>query len=165
MSSGNLCVVLLSPPLTSGSRTLRAVRQAAEVIGCAKFRIANLITVPTWNLRDLDEKALDQRVWIDSRSAMANEVASAGRLLFAWGLLRNLRLARPMAEAQVRWLIGVADEFGHQEAWSVGSDVRHPSRWHQFTSDKYARTGGGTPEERLKQVLYRRPLSEFKSMV
>lgn len=42
--------------------------------------------------------------------------------------------------------------------WMVGGEPRHPSRWHQFVSDKHGRTTGGTFEERLVQVLVEVPL-------
>jgi hypothetical protein len=41
----------------------------------------------------------------------------------------------------------------------LGGEPRHPSRWHQYVSDKYGRTSGGTFEERIKQVLVAVPLA------
>jgi hypothetical protein len=50
----------------------------------------------------------------------------------------------------------VIDELlalGHVDAWTVGGESRHPSRWHQYVSDKHARAGSGEFAERLKSVL------------
>jgi hypothetical protein len=54
---------------------------------------------------------------------------------------------------------------GISNIWMVGGEPRHPSRWHQFVSDKYSRTTGGSFEERLDQVLESVPMSALRTKV
>jgi hypothetical protein len=157
-----ICIVLLSPPLTSGTRTTNAVRRAAQILGYSELRIVNLLAAPTQNLEHVVELGVNSRLWVDSRPQLAKGLETANCLLFGWGLLRALRSARTAAENQVVWLLDHAAGLGHRAAWSVGEDVRHPSRWHQYTADKHARTGGGTPDERLRAVLAERPLPSYR---
>lgn len=46
-SSGTLLAVLTNPPLTDGTRTLRRVDLAAELLGFDQQRVANLFAVPS----------------------------------------------------------------------------------------------------------------------
>lgn len=54
---------------------------------------------------------------------------------------------------------------GINTVWSVGGQPRHPSRGHQFLSDKYGRTAGGTFEKRLSTVLVQSPDLTLRSFV
>lgn len=62
------------------------------------------------------------------------------------------------AISQVEWFARQARAAGLSEMWTVGGRARHPSRWHQYVSDKYGRTSGGSFADRLRQVLVRAPL-------
>ena len=42
-----LCAVVASPPLTSGVRTLNALRLVGELLGVARLEVVNLLDVPT----------------------------------------------------------------------------------------------------------------------
>lgn len=164
MTDPTICIVLLSPPLTSGTRTTNAVRRAAALLGLSSPRIANLLGVPTRNLEHVVELGESPDLWEGSRSRLTEALETADSLLFGWGVLRGLRSARTAAEEQINWLLDHAGSLGHPSAWSVGLDldVRHPSRWHQYTADKHARTGGGTPDDRLRSVLVQRPLLSYR---
>lgn len=91
--------------------------------------------------------------WTAARSDLEAAVAGAGAILAAWGVAGLRGEARRLMSAQVEWLMERAEETGIDIFWTVGGEPRHPSRWHQYVSDKYGRTTGGTFEERIAQVL------------
>lgn len=78
-------------------------------------------------------------------------------MLAGWGVAGLSGQARRLMQAQVAWLAERSAALGIDTFWTVGGEARHPSRWHQYVSDKYGRTSGGTFEERLKQVLVEVP--------
>lgn len=158
-----LCVVLLSPPVTSGARTLNAVRRAADVIGHQNLVVVNLFAVRTRSSGNIAELGADEEPWLEARPQLTSSILTTTDLLFAWGLLHHLGAARPAAQQQVGWLLDLAASIGHLSAWSVGHDVRHPSRWHQYTADRHDRTPGGTADERLRAVLLRRDLASYRT--
>ena len=160
--AADLCVVLLTPPLTSGTRTIGAVRRGAKILGHENFQIANLMSTATQHARDAALVGADEKPWMSARAELRRGMRQSKELLLAWGVLRHLGPARRHAESQVQWLLDVAEDSGHLGAWSVGHDVRHPSRWHQFTADRHGRTEGGDGIERLRQVLAYRELDELR---
>jgi Protein of unknown function (DUF1643) len=157
---GPLCAVLLSPPTTSGARTLKAVHRAASILGYSDLHVVNLLAAPASDVPDLVRFPTGDVHWEAARSAIQTGLSSAAALLFAWGLVRRMGSARHPVEHQVAWLLDQAAAFGHSHAWAVG-EVRHPSRWHQYTADKHGRTKGGDPDARLRAVLVRRGLLTF----
>lgn len=158
----DLCVVLLTPPLTSGTRTIGAVRRGAEILGHKNFQIANLMSTATQHSRDAAVVGADANPWMSAQAELRRGLRQSEELLFAWGVLRHLGPARRHAESQIQWLLNVAEDSGHVGAWSVGDDFRHPSRWHQFTADRHGRTDGGDRSDRLRQVLAYRELDELR---
>ena len=96
-----------------------------------------------------------------AREDIAEALARCDEFMAAWGLSGLAGAARQHRSDQVRWLLQTASSFGHELAWTVGGQPRHPSRWHQYVSDMHGRTAGGTVIERLKQVMVRVPLSEL----
>ncbi len=142
---------------------MNAVQRAAGLLGYQNLRIVNLLNVPTRNSGHVVELGATEEPWLEARHHLSVSLLAAADLLFAWGLLHHLGLARSVAKQQVDWLLDLAVTVGHQSAWAVGHDVRHPSRWHQYTSDRYGRTGGGSADERLRAVLLCRPLSSYRS--
>jgi hypothetical protein len=159
-ASRTLTAVLLAPPLTSGVRTTRAVARAAVVLGYDAVVVANLLDVPTRNTAHVATFGSDDDSWLDSRQRLEDGVQASSALLLAWGLPNNVGSARSAMEVQIRWLVGVAEASGHKDAWAVG-DVRHPSRWHQYTADKHGHTVGGDFNARLRRALVRRPLGDY----
>lgn len=155
--------MLLSPPLTSGTRTLRAVEKAAQVLGFESYSVANLTTIATRNSGDLASTEVSEAAWVGSRAQICCNLKDCTELLFAWGVLRHLGAARTNARAQIDWVLGWALATGYRGAWSVGLDIRHPSRWHQYISDKHGRTDGGESDERLRQVLVYREIGELRA--
>lgn len=162
-STGRLCAVLLSPPVTSGVRTRNAVRRAGEVLGLREFVIVNLITVPTDDSTDVARFRPTLPELTESRSRLAEAVPASDALLFGWGLLSGFGPSRTWVREQIDWLLHMALGSGHEYAWTVG-EARHPSRWHQYTSDKHSRTEGGDANARLRAVLAPRALKSFYSI-
>lgn len=155
-----LCAVLLNPPLTSGSRTRRALNRAGALLGGYDVTIVNLVNVATHSSSAL-ATAGHSSDWQAARVKLASALRASDELLFGWGLTPHLGAARKAAEEQIAWLLEEAHRVGHQHAWAVGN-ARHPSRWHQYTADVHGRTGGGQADERLREVLTRQRLVHFR---
>jgi hypothetical protein len=151
--SGVLLAVLLNPPRsTPGTRTRNAVERAGRVLGFESVKIANLCSVATPTVVELN-KLGDSGRWHQAREQLTGALRDAEGLLAGWGVAGLSGGAQRARQAQVDWLYSRAREVGIETIWMVGGEPRHPSRWHQFVSDKYGRTSGGTFEERLEQVM------------
>jgi hypothetical protein len=151
--SGVLLAVLLNPPgSTSGTRTRNAVERSGRVLGFRSVKIANLCNVATPTVVELNTLG-DGDCWHQAREQLTGALRGAEGLLAGWGVAGISGGARRARQAQVDWLYSRARETGIDTIWMVGGEPRHPSRWHQFVSDKYRRTSGGTFEERLGQVM------------
>lgn len=114
--------------------------------------------------RDLPELCVvggDPAGWLDARQDLSTALRTADELVAGWGLLPLTGPARIHRDMQIRWLVDEAKHAGHEFAWAVGAQARHPSRWHQFVSDRHGRTSPGTFEDRLREVLVRTPLAVF----
>ena len=147
-----LTAILLNPPAcTTGTRSRSAVRRAATVLGYDEVRIANLCAAATPTVVELNK--LDPESWKLARPTLQEALECADAMLAGWGVAGVTGKARHLLLAQVDWLYAQATSAGIRSIWMVGGKPRHPSRWHQYVSDKYGRTNGGTPDQRLRQVL------------
>ncbi|WP_460887962.1 hypothetical protein [Promicromonospora xylanilytica] len=135
------------------------------MLGFDTVTVGNLLSLPTASSRDVRNIGSEPKTWLASRESLATTIAAADELLVAWGRLYDLGPARVHAQAQISWLALAAKAAGFDEAWSVGPDQRHPSRWHQYTADKYGRTSGGTSEQRLHEVLVSLPWEDVIAQV
>jgi hypothetical protein len=158
VTGGALVAVLASPPTTSGRRTLAQISVAADLLGCESVTIANVFGLPTPTVVEISEGGSVSEGWALARHGLAAALESADVLLAAWGVSRPVGPARVMWDEQVAWFAVRARERGLADAWTVG-DARHPSRWHQYVSDRHGRAGGGGHRERLDRVLVLRPLA------
>ncbi|MFI8697002.1 DUF1643 domain-containing protein [Dietzia maris] len=148
-----LTAVLLNPPSTSsGNRTRRAVQTAKRILGFADLRIVNLYSAPTRSITELNSSSCESE-WLSARPAIAQALSESDAFLAAWGLGGFSGETRVCFDRQIEWVADTAAESGHGHFWMVGDQARHPSRWHQFVSDRHQRTPGGSPEERLRYVL------------
>jgi hypothetical protein len=155
---GTLVAVLLNPPAaTSGARTHNAVTRAGHVLGYASVEIVNLCGEATRSVVDLNASTTADR-WVQARADLSTALDRASALLGAWGVAGLVGTARRHRDEQVAWLRQEATRLDLSNMWMVGGEPRHPSRWHQYVSDKYGRTAGGTSDERLQQVLRSVPL-------
>lgn len=155
---GKLVAILLNPPLSSsGNRSLNAVNRVRQLLGYESVEVANLYTEATPSIVELGlGEALEG--WLNARPKLKAALQSADGLLGAWGVAGLAGTAQQERKRQVEWLRDEALQMGFNSIWMVGGEPRHPSRWHQYVSDKYGRTAGGTFEERLHQVVVRVPL-------
>ena len=155
-----LCAVLATPPLTSGARTRRQVEAAAELLGCDQVIIVNLCDAAAQDLRGMGAVAADAAPWISARSSLQEALTASTMVLAGWGVVNPPGLAAQHQRQQLAWLSAATDRAGHRTAWCVGGEPRHPSRWHQYVSDRHGRTQGGTPMERLREVLVAVPVRD-----
>lgn len=162
-SARTLGVILLSPPTTAGTRTIAQVAEAARLLDFDAFVVVNLFNSPTRTSTDVGRTANQAAIWKRSRRPIRKVLAGSAELLCGWGLVDHLGQARDSARTQVDWFVGAAWRAGHGHVWTVGADVRHPSRWHQYTADRHGRTTGGSRDERLKQVLQQRPIESLRT--
>ncbi|MCW2599496.1 MAG: hypothetical protein JWM02_1325 [Frankiales bacterium] len=152
-----LCAVLASPPLTSGGRTRGALALAADLLGCDIVRIVNLLALPTRDLPEMSEVGAEGGAWEAGRPELLAGLQAGDALLAAWGVSALTGAARVHHRSQVAWLVDAAAEVGCDRVWTVGPQPRHPSRWHQYVSDRHRRTStAATTAERLGEVLLQR---------
>lgn len=149
--------MLLNPPATStGTRSRNAVTHAARVLGFDRVVIANLCAVATPTVVQLGD--IGRGAWEEAQSDLDVALVGAGAVLAGWGVSGLSGDARRWMDSQVDWLTMRAQGAGIDAFWMVGGKPRHPSRWHQYVSDKYGRTTGGTFEQRIEQVLVQVPI-------
>lgn len=152
-----LVAVLLNPPATSaGTRSRNAVVRAASALAYDHVIMTNLCAFSTPSVVELNALGLDG--WELARAELSASIAGASAVLAGWGVAGLTGPARRYMEAQVDWLRDCAHDNGIDAFWTIGGEPRHPSRWHQYVSDKYGRTTGGTFEERIAQVLVEVPV-------
>lgn len=156
-----LLAVLLNPPLTSGAASLRHVEAARKALGCSSLIVTNLFDTPTRSVEDINIVGAEEEGWIRAREHIRRSISGSDLLLGAWGISGLTGSAARMRTSQVSWLVQVALGEGLGHVWTVGGTPRHPSRWHQYVSDKYQRASGETMDERLLCVLTKTPLAEF----
>ena len=156
----HLCVIAMNPPLGEGRRTLNQVELARQVLGCTTVSIANMFAHPTKSFDEVNTVGRDVSGWADARPSLERSLREADLLVAAWGLGGFTGQARDHFCDQREWFLAAA-AIQHSQIWSLRGEPRHPSRWHRFVADKYERTSGGTPEERLRQVLVGTPIAEF----
>lgn len=136
-SGKRLLTILATPPLTtSGARTLRRVRMAAEVIGSSSAIVANLLEVATVDVRDIAIAGRDSDEWHNSRGLLQAAIASADYVLLAWGCSEPTGPAKHHHRAQVAWVMGELNTRG-LPLWTFGGLPRHPSRWQRYTSREH----------------------------
>lgn len=147
-----LVAVLLNPPAqSSGVRSRNAVYRAARVLGYDDVVMTNLCSIATPSIVEVN--GLGYEAWTSARRELELAVQSGAGVLAAWGVGGLRGDARRWLRAQVEWLVDCAGTDGIHSFWMVGGEPRHPSRWHQYVSDKHGRTRGGSFDERLAQVL------------
>jgi hypothetical protein len=132
------------------------VTRAGSVLGYSRIVVANMCASATRSVVELNALADDG--WELARLEMTASLAGASAVLAGWGVAGLTGQARRRMEAQEEWLSERARDLGIKAFWMVGGKPRHPSRWHQYVSDKYGRTTGGSFEERIAQVLVEVPI-------
>jgi hypothetical protein len=154
-------VVMASPPTTSGARTLGRMAALQEVLGCADVQIANLFALRAKDVPALTAVGAQLEGWHAARDEIAAGLRECDTVIAAWGLDPLSGSARLHRFDQLAWLGREARDLGHENAWAVGGEPRHPSRWHQYVSDRHGRAGQGPFTERLGRVLVWTPIAKL----
>lgn len=113
--------------------------------------IANLCAEPTPTV--VEVSSLEKAAWTTARHDLSLALDGAKAILAGWGVSGLRSPGQQMLDEQVGWLQARAQESGIHGFWMLGGQPRHPSRWHQYVSDKYGRTAGGTFDDRIAQAL------------
>ncbi|WP_368671712.1 DUF1643 domain-containing protein [Cellulomonas humilata] len=164
--AARLAVVCLNPPSSStGSRTLGGVRRLADGLGINDTLTVNLLDVPSQSFDDFPTVGADELRWRSSREHLASslEMLRPERdvVVAAWGLSKFREPSRSLLSSQIRWLVLFLDSEGWSQMHTFGGRPRHPSRWHQYVSDKYGRFSEFEPSERYAAALTSGRLSEL----
>jgi len=135
-TNGRLVAILANPPLTDGTRTLRRVELAAELLGFTDVGTANLFALPSHATGAIAELGATEKGWVQARPNLSTSISSAQGVLLAYGTRAPLGEARLHFRRQVAWLTEeIADRA--VPVWHVGDGPRHPSRWHRWTHRTY----------------------------
>lgn len=143
----------MNPPQGSGAITTSRVRTAAEALGADNIELTNLFPLASKSFADLSHMAQNPEAWESAKQGIVRVLESSDFVLLGWGVKEIAGPAAVLSRHQKRWVLERAHASRTDRPWVVGGEPRHPSRWHQFVSDKYGRTTGGSFEERLRQVL------------
>jgi hypothetical protein len=158
-----LGAILLNPPTSSGLPTIRHLQVAAELLGCDSVVIGNLFATATDDVTVVNIVGAHAAGWTAARphllAALDSDVLIAG-----WGVSGLHGAARGHREDQVRWVLESAVARRHPGIWTINGDPRHPSRWHQYVSERHGRASGLNVAERLHSVLLFRPLPWLSGM-
>lgn len=114
--------------------------------------MTNLFSIPTQDIPAISQLGAAADGWWDARPSLELALDDADVVLAGWGLDRLTGSAREHRTQQLAWVEARWRAAGHDRAFCVDGG-RHPSRWHQYVSDRHARVGGGSFEERLRKVL------------
>jgi hypothetical protein len=158
-----IAVLLNRPKTTSGARTRNAVAAAARVLRYQSVEVVNLYSDATSCMEELNRSGTIHG-WLSARRELSSALGRATDVLGGWGVAGLTGTVLQDQNEQVAWLRLEAIRAGISNVWMVGGEPRHPSRWHQFVSDKYSRTTGGSFEERLDQVLESVPISTLRKL-
>lgn len=157
----HLIAILLNPPLTTGAASLRHVDAARQALICNSVTVVNLFSIPTRSVEDINALGKGEGGWHQARGPILSALRSADVLLGGWGISGLNGDAARMRKCQVAWFAKAAMDEGLDKIWTVGGAPRHPSRWHQYVSDKYQRASGNSLDQRLSSVLASAPLSDL----
>ncbi|MCK2029893.1 DUF1643 domain-containing protein [Microbacterium galbinum] len=157
-----LLAVLLNPPsISSGNRTLGAVRRVSDSLGCVDYEIANLFETSSPGLTALSSLELEAEMPVAIQRNVSDQLRQASIVVAAWGVSAPSKVFQQRRCRRASWVLQEARRQGHEAVWMVGGAPRHPSRWHQYVADKHGRTTGGSFTQRLSQVLEPTPIASL----
>ncbi|TFB17515.1 DUF1643 domain-containing protein [Microbacterium sp. 3H14] len=148
-----LVAVLANPSITGGERTANRVALAATLLGFDRCSIVNLFSIPSASSRDIASLGRAPDAWRAARAEISAGITEAEAILLGFGTIATSGDGKRHLRAQLKWLRTELEMAGHAQVWQVGERPRHPSRWHQYLSDRHGRTSGGTLEQRLEEAL------------
>lgn len=150
-----LVAILLNPPSGTGRSTTRHLAVAAHILGNMELAVVNLFATATKSIVEVNDVGRAPEGWLAARPGIRSAIGAADEVLVGWGIGGIHGAARQCMRRQIDWLINALPER-LDAVWTIGGEPRHPSRWHQYVSDKHGRTEGGSFEQRLRAVLARR---------
>jgi hypothetical protein len=111
-----------------------------------------MFPIATRSVDEISAIGSDMHTWEMAREGIEGLLYKSEVLVAAWGISGLVGDARRNMRLQIEWL---TDELQGRDRtiWSVVESPRHPSRWHQYVSDKYGRAGTGTLTDKLGRVL------------
>lgn len=139
------------------------LRVAADLLGCDRVEVANLFSIATRDVSGINQIGRLGDGWDAARPRLQRVVASSDHLLAAWGVSGLGGVAAQHQRTQVEYVIAHARKMGKENIWTLNGEPRHPSRWHQYVSDKHGRASGESFTERLAIVLMSVPLENLWS--
>ena len=148
--------------MTSGDATRRHLSVAARVLACDLVTIGNLFAIPTPTVLEINNVGRTDDGWQNAREGLNRAVADATHVLAAWGVSGLHGPAATNLTQQRRWLCQLLLSAGHHNIWTLGGETRHPSRWHQYVSDRHGRTPGGSFEDRIRNALLSYPVEQLR---
>jgi hypothetical protein len=148
-----LGAVLINPPTGSGTRTIRHLRVAAELLDCDSVEIANLFSVATRDVTGINEAGRSADGWSAAQPRLRQVIAESDCLIAGWGVGGLSGAAAMYQRIQLDYVRLCAREFGLDHIWTINGEPRHPSRWHQYVSDRHGRATGTCLGERIALVL------------
>lgn len=152
----------MNPPTTSGNATRRHIGVAAHVLACDLVTIGNLFALPTTTVLEINVVGSAGDGWQSAREGLTRALAGATHVLAAWGVGGLHGPAALNLAQQRRWLYQLLIVSGHSNVWTLGGETRHPSRWHQYVSDRHSRTPGGSLEDRIRYALLSCPVEQLR---
>jgi len=158
-----LGALLLNPPVVGGARTIRYLRVAADLLGCDHVEIANLFSIATRDVTAINEVGRSGDGWVAARLQLHQVIATSDHLLAGWGVGGLAGPAARHQQAQLEYVDACARDIGNDYIWTLNGEPRHPSRWHQYVSDKHGRASGASLSERIVMVLRSVPLATLRS--
>jgi hypothetical protein len=160
-----LGAILLNPPLTTGAATMRHLRVAADILGCEDVQLANLFSIPTISVTEINDVGRNVDDWEAARPELARVAETSVQLIAGWGVSGLHGVAGSHHKDQLAWLLDRLGNLGGPSGmWTLNGEPRHPSRWHQYVSDRHGRTSGPTFHDRLASVLRRVEVSGWAYM-
>lgn len=132
----HLVAVLMNPPLTPGTTTIKRVQMASRILQCESFEIVNLFPLATKSTLEIADLGKKRETWEASRVPILEACSTAAVVLLAYGVTAPKGIARGLFTEQVGWLHDVLQGM-NAPVWTISAMPRHPSRWQRHTSRTY----------------------------
>jgi hypothetical protein len=143
----------MNPPTGSGTQTVRHLRVVTRLLGCDGLEIANLFSIATHHVTAINEAGRSGAGWDAARPRLRQVITESDCLLAGWGVRSPVGPAAAHWRRQLAYVRACAREVGLGDIWTLNGEPRHPSRWHQYVSDRHGRATGTSLEERIAMVL------------
>jgi hypothetical protein len=148
-----LGALLMNPPTGDGTRTVRHLRVVTGLLDCDAMEIANLFSIATRDVTGINEVGRSGDGWDAARPRLRQVIAECDCLLAGWGVRGLSGTAAAYQRIQLDYVRACAREVGLDHIWTINGEPRHPSRWHQYVSDRHGRATGTSLGERIAMVL------------